>query len=199
MNIDVHMLSEFISNLESGRGWVPYATAVGVWAFLSLLVVVFNRWGIPRLKKWAENSSTRFDDLLVEGIGNHLPVFLYLGAFVVSFSPLTLKPPLAHLFRYVTAFWFLWAGVRLANGLLKFLIFNVLLPRHGDPDLTRRAHSLTPFLTVIVWMAGGIFLLDNFGFKLSAVITGLGIGGVAVALASQTILGDLLSYVSHFV
>ncbi|MBK8575396.1 MAG: mechanosensitive ion channel family protein [Elusimicrobia bacterium] len=194
--MNIHAFPEFIAKLESGRGAVPYATALAVWIFLSLTVWAFNRWGMSRFKKWAENSKTKFDDLLLEGLGNHLPAFLYLGAFIVSFSALSLSPTLTHLFRYVTAFWFLWAGVRLANGMLKFLIFNVWLPRHGDADLARRAHSLTPFLTVLLWGAGTIILLDNFGFKLSAIITGLGIGGVAVALASQAILGDLLSYVS---
>ncbi len=37
-------------------------------------------------------------------------------------------------------------------------------------------------------------MLDNLGFKISAVIAGLGIGGIAVALAAQAILGDLFSY-----
>ena len=36
--------------------------------------------------------------------------------------------------------------------------------------------------------------MDNMGFEISAVVTGLGIGGIAVALAAQTILGDLFNY-----
>lgn len=182
--------------MQLGHRWAAYLAAFGAWVFLSLGVFAFSRWGIPRFKKWAENSKTDFDDLLVEGIGNHLPAFLYLGVFVISFSPLTFSPALAHLLRYLTAFWFLWAGVRLVNGLSRFLIFNLWLPRHGDPELIRRAHALTPFLTVGLWLGGTLLLLDNFGFKISAIVTGLGIGGVAVALAAQAILGDLLSYVS---
>ena len=38
--------------------------------------------------------------------------------------------------------------------------------------------------------------MDNLGFKISTVIAGLGIGGVAVGLASQAILKDLFSYFS---
>ncbi len=192
----MNSFTDFFSKLESGPGGVAYAAAFGVWVFLSLGVFAFSRWGMPLFKKWAKNSSTKFDDLLVDGIGNHLPAFLYLGVFVVSFSPLTLPPTLAHLYRYLTALWFLWAGVRLINGLLRFLIFNLWLPRHGDPELIRRAHAVTPFLTVALWVAGSLLLLDNFGFKISAIVTELGIGGVAVALAAQAILGDLLSYVS---
>jgi small-conductance mechanosensitive channel len=39
-----------------------------------------------------------------------------------------------------------------------------------------------------------VFLLDNLGIKISAVVAGLGIGGVAVALAAQAVLADLFSY-----
>ena len=39
-----------------------------------------------------------------------------------------------------------------------------------------------------------VFVLDNLGVKISAVVASLGIGGIAVALAAQTILGDLFSY-----
>jgi small-conductance mechanosensitive channel len=39
-----------------------------------------------------------------------------------------------------------------------------------------------------------IFLLDNLGFKIATVVAGLGIGGVAVALAGQAILKDLFGY-----
>jgi small-conductance mechanosensitive channel len=41
---------------------------------------------------------------------------------------------------------------------------------------------------------GGVFLFDNLGYDVTAIITGLGIGGLAVALAAQTILGDLFNY-----
>ncbi len=41
---------------------------------------------------------------------------------------------------------------------------------------------------------GAIFVIYNIGFNISAIVTGLGIGGVAVALASQTIFRDLFNY-----
>jgi len=59
--------------------------------------------------------------------------------------------------------------------------------------------SLSGALKVIkfgVWSLAVIFLLDNLGFKISTVIAGLGIGGVAIALAAQAVLGDLFSYFS---
>jgi len=45
-----------------------------------------------------------------------------------------------------------------------------------------------------IWVLAIFFTLDNMGFEVSALLAGLGIGGVAVALASQNILGDLFNY-----
>lgn len=48
-------------------------------------------------------------------------------------------------------------------------------------------------------MAGGfLFLIDNLGYDITTLVAGLGIGGIAVALAAQTILGDLFSYLVIF-
>ena len=46
----------------------------------------------------------------------------------------------------------------------------------------------------LVWITGVLFMLDNLGFRISTVIAGLGIGGIAIALAAQAILGDLFGY-----
>jgi small-conductance mechanosensitive channel len=56
--------------------------------------------------------------------------------------------------------------------------------------------GVLPVIKVVVWGVGIAFLLDNLGFKISTVVAGLGIGGVAVALAAQAVLGDLFSYIA---
>ncbi|MEK7656348.1 MAG: mechanosensitive ion channel family protein, partial [Elusimicrobiota bacterium] len=53
--------------------------------------------------------------------------------------------------------------------------------------------ALRTGLHVLIWLGAGVFVLDNLGINISTVVAGLGIGGVAVALASQHILGDLFS------
>ncbi len=48
----------------------------------------------------------------------------------------------------------------------------------------------------IVWAFVAIFLLDNLGFDITALVAGLGVGGIAIALAAQNILGDLFASLS---
>lgn len=41
---------------------------------------------------------------------------------------------------------------------------------------------------------GCFFLLDNLGYEVSTILTGVGIGGIAIAFAAQNIIGDLFNY-----
>jgi small-conductance mechanosensitive channel len=62
---------------------------------------------------------------------------------------------------------------------------------------SERERALKGFMTlirVVVWGLATVFLLDNLGFRINTVIAGLGIGGIAVALAAQNVLGDLFAY-----
>ena len=66
--------------------------------------------------------------------------------------------------------------------------------RGKNAVLERSLKCILNVIKLAIWGLAVILLLDNLGFKVSAVIAGLGIGGVAVALAAQAILGDLFSY-----
>jgi small-conductance mechanosensitive channel len=51
-------------------------------------------------------------------------------------------------------------------------------------------------LRMIVWVVFTLMILDNLGFNITTLVASLGIGGIAVALAVQNILGDLLASLS---
>lgn len=51
---------------------------------------------------------------------------------------------------------------------------------------------------VVIWLGGVLFLIDNLGYDITTFVAGSGIGGIAIALAVQTILGDLFSYLVIF-
>lgn len=65
------------------------------------------------------------------------------------------------------------------------------------------ARPETPTLTIVdfvarvlIWTLVGLVALDNLGVNITALLTGLGIGGIAVALAVQNVLGDLFASLS---
>jgi small-conductance mechanosensitive channel len=58
---------------------------------------------------------------------------------------------------------------------------------HGQEKI-RQLSGLKIIINIFIWTTGIMFLFGNMGYN----VTGLGIGGIAVALAAQNIFGDLL-------
>ncbi|MEA2086792.1 MAG: mechanosensitive ion channel family protein [Candidatus Caldatribacteriota bacterium] len=65
-----------------------------------------------------------------------------------------------------------------------------------EKDLSKKQvlKGVITILNLVAWSIAIIILLDNLGIKVSALVAGLGIGGIAIALAAQTLLGDFFSY-----
>jgi len=168
--------------------------------FLAILVGgVLAAWIVEalvlrRLRAWAEKTPTNFDNFLIDRIHRTGAPLAYLGIAHTSLRALTLSPRLE---RIVDA-----AGIVLLT--LIVIVFLVALVRYGfDEYLRKRGEDATSdralkgvigLTKALVWVTGILFLLDNLGFRISTVIAGLGITGIAVALAAQAILGDLFGY-----
>jgi small-conductance mechanosensitive channel len=76
------------------------------------------------------------------------------------------------------------------------LIEQRLLLKSKDPSV-RSAIALINFASsCVIWAIIALLALDNLGVNVTTLIAGLGIGGIAVALAVQKVLGDLLSSLS---
>jgi small-conductance mechanosensitive channel len=66
----------------------------------------------------------------------------------------------------------------------------------GDRNTKTMVTILQFVANLVIWSLVVLVALDNLGFQVKALLTGLGIGGIAVALAVQNVLGDLLASVS---
>ncbi len=147
-----------------------------------------------RIKRWAAGTETSLDDYLVGGIERFvLPVVKYLviyaGLNYLEFSERAEK--VLHVTTIVVVTFF---AIRLIISFLKLLVeSHVRKQEHGE-EKVKQMTGVTIVITIVIWILGGVFLFDNLGYDVTAVITGLGIGGIAVALAMQNILGDLFNY-----
>jgi small-conductance mechanosensitive channel len=81
-------------------------------------------------------------------------------------------------------------------------LITVAVDRAFERERATNPAAATPLMLgglvarVLLWMIAILITLDNFGFNISALVASLGIGGIAVALAAQNILGDLFASVS---
>lgn len=65
-----------------------------------------------------------------------------------------------------------------------------------DPAAITTVYAFRVASLVTVWVIAILVAVDNLGFDVTALVAGLGIGGVAIALATQSILGDLFASLS---
>lgn len=92
----------------------------------------------------------------------------------------------------------LWSQAALwANALLTFLVARYA-ERHRDEDAAgvTTISALGSIGKAAVWVAAALLVAMNMGVEITPLVAGLGIGGIAVALAAQNILGDLFASVS---
>ncbi|MGI6467185.1 MAG: mechanosensitive ion channel family protein [Sphaerochaetaceae bacterium] len=87
--------------------------------------------------------------------------------------------------------------IRSINKVIEISFSKYLDREPVDQQELEHAKSIKPLLSLIkfvVWILGIIFLLANLGLDVSTAIAGLGVGGIAVAIAAQGVLGDLFAY-----
>ena len=181
----------FLGNSVKAYGIALLNISVG-FAIANLL----KRLILGRLKRWAKRTTTTLDDQLIHLVERPALWLLYLGVCYVSIQNLQLSGMVSQLLEGI--------GVIIATLLLLQLVGSVAeyslriygFVHRAQPNLRQSLNALIPAIRVVLWAIGIVFVLDNLGFDISAVVTGLGIGGVALALASQGILQDLFSYFS---
>lgn len=147
-----------------------------------------------RLERWSKRTPTPLDDYLIRLGEKAVIPLLYLGVFYLGISNLTLHPILDRGLDAIAIIVATILGIRFFIALAEHSLRFYWVTYTNNPTLEQTLISLIPAIRAIVWTLGIIFLLDNLGFNISAVVTGLGIGGVAVALASKGFLEDLFSY-----
>lgn len=172
-----------------------YLISLAVFIATLVALKLFDSIVLSRLRGQAEKTATQLDDLLIRTLEyTFMPVF-YFAAFYMATRSLTLNPALSRSVDILGIIILTITGIRLLSGITDYTL-RYILRKTDNTDKERSLKAVIPILKVTVWVIGIVFLLDNLGFQISAIIAGLGIGGVAVALAAQAILGDLFSYVA---
>lgn len=177
---------------------LDYLICLSVFLIGIIVIQIFKRFLLKRLREWAKRTTTTIDDFLIRMIEKELLPLFYFGAFYVSIQVLTLNPALEKGINVLGLILLTIFGVRFLLAVIVYGLENYWVKKEKDVAKKQGLKGILMTVKVIVWGLAIIILLDNFGIKVSALIAGLGIGGVAIALAAQSILGDLFSYFSIF-
>lgn len=183
----------FLNN--TARDW---AIALGIILASIIALRLVQYFVIRRLKALSERTQTTIDDFLIRIIQKSVMPLLYILTFYAGIQYLALPAKAKNILHVailvVITFYFL----RIITSFVGY-VFHRALVRHGkSKERERQSKGILLIVQVALWLIGILFLIDNLGYDITTLIAGLGIGGIAIALAAQTILGDLFSYLVIF-
>jgi len=190
------MFKEIIELVFLENRVADYLIFVSLFLAACGMIKIFQFFIIRQLKKWAEKTATTVDDFLLKIIQKLVLPLAYFGAFYSSVNTLSLHPLLKRSVDIAGMAILMVFAARAALSIMSYG-FDLYFAKKGkDVTSDRSLTGILAVLRVIIWALAIVVFLDNLGFKISAIIAGLGIGGIAIALAAQAVLGDLFSYFS---
>ncbi|GAA4421542.1 hypothetical protein GCM10023187_57500 [Nibrella viscosa] len=175
-----------------------YLLALGVILVGIVMIGIFRRTILARVREWTRSTDSHFDDFVVDSIARFGIPALYFGVVTIGLNLLILTPRAEGILKVASTVVITFLIVRLvSSAILLFLRSFIRRQNQGDEKL-KQVGGLMLLINVVIWAVGLLFIFDNMGYNVTTVVTGLGIGGIAVALAAQNILGDLFNYLVIF-
>lgn len=153
------------------------------WLFSKLLVQVTKR------------TATEVDDTILKKIDTPIVLGIILIGFRFSIEELTFSRPIENYlqrgFVFATALTITWLLTRIVRALIE-----QYFKTHGDKERTALDAQMVSLAkraaVVVLWLIGITLGLNNAGFDVGALIAGLGIGGLALALAAQDTVKNII-------
>ena len=186
----------FLDKVFMGNAIIKYLFAAGIFAGSCLFLWFLNKYVIKRLEKMAERTETKLDDFIIKLVEKVITPLLYVGGFFLAVNTLKIEDATRLIINKTGIVILTYYAIQAAIELINFTVNEILTKNDTDETRVKSIKGLMVLVKGVVWLLGIILLLDNMGYKVSTIVAGLGIGGIAVALAAQAVLGDLFSYIS---
>jgi MscS family membrane protein len=154
------------------------------------------------LKQLTQKTKSDFDDIIVEAIKKPLVFFVTIMGFWYAIEYLEFPNEKVEIFLHKLHLFLVvinvtWLFSRVLNTLLEAYFFP-----YAKRDDTSFDAQLLPVLqkgfTFFIWGIGIVLGLDNLDFDIGAMLAGMGIGGLALALAAQDIVKNIFGGIMIF-
>ena len=191
------MFNNFFQQVYFQNRIIDYIIALVIFVIAILTIVILKNFVIKILRALASKKTATIDDRFVEAFRNRIKPFinlLYFAAFYFSVYQLNIPIIVEKYFNIIIIALFIFYIVKFIISIFSYFLENYWIKKERDSTRITALRGIETFLKIIIWSIAFIILLDNLGVQVSALLAGLGIGGIAIALASQNILGDLFSY-----
>ena len=190
-------MTDFLNTSFFGNTLQSWVIALAVTLVVMVLMRSVIRLVLRRLKTIAQETDTEVDDLIAELLAKTQVLFVALVALYAGAVTLDLPPEIDSRLSTVLILGFLTQGALWANGIVNYLLDSWAKQKfEADPTMSTALGAIAFLVRFGVWATFVMLALDNVGIDVGPLVASLGIGGVALALALQGVLGDLFASLS---
>jgi len=184
-----------LSNVIYGNEIRAWLIALGITLAVFIGLRLVEQILIVRIQRLTAKTQTIIDDVVVGALRKTKLVYLFIVALYLGSLGLTLPAGIRAIdWRVLMVATLLQAGIWASAGITMWLAHYSANEEDGANRTTMNALSF--LVRIALWTTVLLLILDNLGVDVTALVTGLGIGGVAIALAVQNVLSDLFASLS---
>jgi small-conductance mechanosensitive channel len=190
-------MTEILGTRWLGNTVQTWGIAIVACLAVSFVLSIVVRWLARRIATLAAKTTTRADDVAGDLLAR-TKSFFFVAVGVLAGAQLLALPGGVRtaLLRVVIVVFLLQAGLWASALVVAVLKEYQARNLQSDPAAATTIGALVFIGRLVVWTLVLVVSLDNLGIDITALVTGLGIGGIAVALAVQNVLGDLFASLS---
>jgi small-conductance mechanosensitive channel len=188
---------DFWEAIYLGHTVADWVLVAAIWALVASILVAVKRYSQWRLVRLAKRRGNNQLALVARAVKKTTVFFLLTFALYLATNVLNIGDPLSRWIGSVMVVVMVFQLIRWADALI-----GLSIEQYKSARLDTDAASVTTVQAMgfvgrlILYTVLVIIGLDNLGIQVTGLIAGLGIGGIAVALAVQNILGDLFASLS---
>lgn len=187
-------MQDFLTNVYWGNTGRAYLETV-----ISILVVIIilkslKHFVVQKISNWAKKTGHPYSFLIFDIVARFVAPMLYLDVALGFISRLELSNNIDKSLTTASLVINTYFIIRIILYVLNTL-FDKRLEQDPNGDKRKRQfRGIMTIVTVMIWILGFLYIMQNTGHNVNTFLTGLGIGGIAVALAAQNILSDIFNY-----
>ncbi len=193
----MHIESQKIYEVLAENTLISWAANAILSVFVSLVLKVILKFVSKLTRRYATKTASHWDDWIVDLLDTLNLFVLFAWLFFFFTRHLTITPFeqkfMMFLLVFATTFQIGMWGLHLLRNWRNTVLLKKI---EKDPSSSATIGLLYLALQTIFLVTIGLIGLSNLGVNIGALLAGLGVGGIAVALAAQNILGDLLASLS---
>jgi len=188
---------EMLTSIYFGNTVKQYLIATGIFLGFLAFFYLFKYRIFVALSRWSQKTNTDLDDEIT-AIVQKIPGALYFfAALFFSIQVITVHSLASQIIQILLVILLVYWATKVAAQVIEYLIFK--FSKGGKrKEKNTTYYALVLLAKIVLWSIGLLLILSNLGVNISALVASLGIGGIAVALALQNVLGDMFSSFSIY-